>query len=73
MKDIYECNCGICRGDAIKIFFRAVDHDDPYWDGLVDEWYDEETDTEPSQWCVGRALGFTDAEMEKPPDCNRVG
>ena len=52
------------RQDAITIFFKAIDQDDPYWDLLVDDWYDEKTDTEPSQWDVGRALGFTDNEME---------
>ncbi|WP_396586431.1 hypothetical protein [Bermanella sp. R86510] len=54
----------INRQEAIKIFFKAVDHDDPYWDNLVDDHYNEENDTWPSQWDVGRVLGFTDEEME---------
>jgi len=59
----------INRIEAIKIFFRAIDHDDPYWTDLVEDHlvFDEKTDdviSWPDQWDVGRALGFTDEEME---------
>lgn len=53
----------ISRTEAIKVFFRAIDHDDPYWDTLTEEFYDEATDSWPSQWDVGLALGFTIDEM----------
>jgi hypothetical protein len=60
----------INREQAIKVFFRAIDHDDPYWTDLVEDYshFDDNepaNDIWPSQWQVGRALGFTDAEMEK--------
>lgn len=55
----------INREQALKVFFRAIDHEDPYWDSLLEEFYDEETDSFPSQWEVGAALGFSDEEMEK--------
>lgn len=59
----------ISRQEAIKLFFRAIDHDDPYWTDLVEDHlvFDESGDDVidwPNQWDVGRALGFTDEEME---------
>lgn len=54
----------INRDQAIKVFFMAVDHEDPYWGNLMDDYYDEKTDSFPTQRAVGRALGFTDLEME---------
>ena len=56
------------RQQAIEIFFRAIDHDDPYWTNLVEDHLilNENGDVVewPSQYDVGRALGFTDYEME---------
>ena len=59
----------INRQQAIKIFFKAVDHEDPYWFDLVEDLllFDERTDDViawPSQHDIGRALGFTNDEME---------
>ncbi len=59
----------ISRQEAIKIFFSAIDHDDPYWTDLVEDHlvFDERGEDViawPNQWDVGRALGFTDEEME---------
>jgi len=58
----------ISREQAIHTFFRAIDHDDPYWTDLVEHLcvYDEDDEIVdwPNQWDMGRALGFTDEEME---------
>lgn len=58
----------ISREQAIETFFRAIDHDDPYWTDLVEDLcvYDDDDEIVnwPSQWDMGRALGFTDEEME---------
>ena len=55
----------VSRQQAIKVFFQAVNNDDPCWDSLMEDFYDEETDSFPTQWEVGRALGFSNAEMEE--------
>ncbi len=63
----------INRQQAIKLFFKAIDHDDPYWTDLLDAAdetllvFDDGDNliNWPNQWDVGRALGFTDDEMEK--------
>ena len=53
----------INRQQAIKIFFQAIDHDDPYWTDLVEDHLvfndDGDVIAWPSQYDVGRALGFT--------------
>lgn len=58
----------INREDAIKIFFRAIEHDDHYWTDLVEEFcsFDDEDEIVnwPSQWDIGASLGFSDEEME---------
>lgn len=59
----------INRQQAIEIFFKAVQHDDPYWTDLVEDHlvFNESGDDVvawPTQYDVGRALGFTDEEMK---------
>lgn len=59
----------ITRQEAINIFFKAVEHDDPYWTDLVESHlvFDESGDNLiawPSQYDIGRSLGFSDEEME---------
>ena len=55
----------ITREDAIRIMDKATNHDDPYWEDLTDEWYDETDDTMPSIYDVMSALGVTEDEYEK--------
>ena len=55
----------ITREDAIKIMDKATDHDDPYWENLTDDWYDEVDDTVPSMYDVMSALGVTKEEYDK--------
>lgn len=59
----------ITRQEAIKLFFKAISHDDPYWTDLVEDHlvFDDSGDNViawPSQYDVGRSLGFSDEEME---------
>ena len=55
----------ITREEALRLFFKAIDHDDPYWENLMQDFYDEESENFPSQWQVGKALGFSVEEMER--------
>lgn len=57
-----EWKGSLSRADAIRIFEMATDHEDPYWVDLVEDWYDEETDTWPSMYHVLAAMGVTEEE-----------
>lgn len=57
------------REGALKIFFKVVDQEDPYWMDMVEDHLIFDEDGEdviawPSVYSVGRALGFSDTEME---------
>jgi hypothetical protein len=62
----------LSRIEAIKVLDRATDHDDPYWDGVVEDHYDELSDTMPSIMDVFAALGVTKAEYEKATGADNV-
>lgn len=55
----------LSRIDAIKIIDSATDKDDPYWGQLVEDHYDEKTDTMPSIMDVLAALGVTESEYRQ--------
>jgi len=55
----------LSRVDAIRIFEKATDHDDPYWDYLVEDWYNEDSDTMPSMYHVLAAIGVTEDEYRE--------
>lgn len=55
----------LSRIDAIRIIDRATDKDDPFWEHVVANWYDEKTDTMPSIYDVLIALGVTEAEYRE--------
>ena len=55
----------LSRIDAIKIIDRVTDNDDPYWERVVEDWYDEKKDDMPSIMDVLSALGVTEAEYRK--------
>jgi len=57
-------NMKLTREEAIKILIRVTDKDDPYWENLVDEYYDEATDTMPIFDDVLRAIGVSDEELK---------
>lgn len=62
----------ISRQQAIALFFKVIEHDDPYWTDTLeaaDESLlvldgDDNLVSWPSCWDVGRSLGFSDEEME---------
>jgi hypothetical protein len=57
----------VTREEAIKLFFKAINHDDPYWTDLVEDhlvWDGDDVIAWPSCYDVGRSLGFSDEEME---------
>jgi hypothetical protein len=55
----------ISRKEAIKIFCQATNKDDPYWDNLVEEHYDEKKDDWPTIYDVLEPLGVTRAEIDE--------
>ena len=55
----------ISRIDAIKILDKATDKDDPYWDNVTDDWYDEKNDNWPTIFDVFIALGITAEEFKE--------
>lgn len=61
-KKIKEFN--LTREQAIKLILKITNEDDPYWENIVDEFYDEESDTIPTVFDVLRPLGITEAEIE---------
>lgn len=52
----------LLRIDAIRLIDRATDNDDPYWEHITADHYDERTDTMPTIFDVLAALGVTEAE-----------
>jgi len=63
----------ITRADAIRIFDRATDKDDPFWERLVEDFCDDSDDYDaplPLITDVFEALGVTNAEYvaaTRPP------
>jgi hypothetical protein len=55
----------ITRSQAIKILDRATDKDDPHWEFVVDDFYDEDSDTMPSIFHVFAAIGVTEEEYRE--------
>lgn len=55
----------LTRLQAIELIDRATDNDDPYWDCVVEDFYDEESDTWPSIYEVFAALGITESEYRE--------
>lgn len=51
--------------EAIRLIEHATDRDDPYWEHLVQDHYDEKTDSMPSIFHVLAALGVTEDEYRK--------
>jgi len=54
----------ITREQAIKIICKISDQDDPYWEMLVDDYYDEKSDSMPTIYDVLAPLGITRAEID---------
>ncbi|MDN3525679.1 hypothetical protein QWY79_10430 [Halomonas sabkhae] len=62
----------LSRIDAIRIIERATDRDDPDWDYVVEDWYDEESDSWPSLQHVLVALGITEHEYVEATGCDNA-
>ncbi|MEN8171378.1 MAG: hypothetical protein ABFS03_00710 [Chloroflexota bacterium] len=62
----------LTKNQAIKLIERATDKDDPYWEYLVEEFYDELTDTMPSIYHVFLALGVTEKEYKNATGAENV-
>lgn len=52
----------LSRIDAIRILDGATCQDDPFWENIVQDWYDEESDTIPSIFDVLSAIGVSREE-----------
>lgn len=57
-------NGKLTKEQAIQIIDRVADKDDPYWEFVVEDFYDEESDTMPSIYHVFDALGITEVEYK---------
>lgn len=65
-------NGKLSRIQAIALFENVTDQDDPYWENLVSDFYDEETDTMPSIYDVLAALGVTKQEYQQATGADNV-
>lgn len=54
----------LTKEQSIRLIFRVTDQIDPYWDNLVEEFYDEDTDTWPTIYDVLRPFGITKEEID---------
>ncbi len=52
----------LTRIQAVRVLDRATDRDDPYWEGVVEDHYDEKADNMPTIMDVLAALGVTKEE-----------
>ena len=55
----------LSRIEAIRILDSATDQDDPFWEGVVEDHYDEKSDTMPTIMDVLAALGVTKEEYKE--------
>lgn len=62
----------LTRIQAIRILDDATDKDDPFWEGVVQDFYDERADTLPSIMDVFAALGVTEAEYREASGADNV-
>ncbi len=53
------------REQAIKVVLKIIEKDDPYWDYIVEEFYDEESDSWPTIDEVFEGLGISKEEVHK--------
>ena len=60
-----EWSGNISRRQAIRLLSDATEHDDPFWENIVQDFYDEESDTMPSIYHVFAAIGVTESEYKE--------
>ena len=55
----------LTKTEAIQLIESLTDKDDPYWSNVVEDHYDEDTDSWPSIYQVFAGLGITEEEYRK--------
>ncbi len=55
----------LTREQAIEIIVRVSDQDDPYWESMVEDYYDEKSDSIPTIYDVLKPLGITKEEIDR--------
>jgi len=55
----------ITREQSLKLIMRMTDRDDPYWENVTQDFYDEDTDQLPTIYDVLEPLGFTKKEIDE--------
>lgn len=72
MDDMGGWTGSITRSQAIKILDRATDKDDPHWEFVVEDFYDEASDTMPTIFHVFAAIGVTEEEYRKATGAENI-
>lgn len=67
-----EWQGSLTKIQAIKLIERATDHPDPFWEYLVEDFYDEASDTMPSIFHVFAALGVTEEEYKQATGAENI-
>jgi hypothetical protein len=67
-----EWKGSITKEQAIKLIDNVTDQDDPFWSYLVEDFYDEDTDTMPTIFHVFQALGVTEQEYKTATQAENV-
>ena len=62
----------LTRLQAVSLVDRASDRDDPYWSNVVEDHYDEATDTMPSIYDLFAALGVSENEYKEATGAQNV-
>jgi len=65
MSEQQQAKKTLTKQDAIRLLEQITANEDPYWVDLVEEFYDEETDTWPSIFDFYKALGITKEEYQE--------
>jgi len=55
----------LTRKQAIKIICDLTNQDDPYWENVVEDYYDSDNDTMPTIYDVLKPLGVSKKEIEE--------
>lgn len=65
-------NGKLTRIEAVRILDRATDKDDPFWEHVVEDHYDEGDDNMPTIMDVLAALGVTKEEYVEASGADNV-
>lgn len=62
----------LTKQDAIRLVDNATDKESPAWEWLVEDFYDENTDTMPTIYHIMSALGVTESEYKEATGAENV-